>query len=115
MWKFWSRSDRWRTKRRARKRPTAAARQRRILLERLEDRSLLAQLINSGTAADVVYTLPASANTVFLEDDGTSGNGMLQLRSGSGTFDTTVFANPAGSLTINRGSAADSITINNLP
>src|SRR5687767_1840141 len=98
MWNFWSRSDRWQTKRHARKKQLASARHRRILIERLEDRSLLAQLINSGTAADVIYTLPASANTVFLEDDGTVSNGQLQLRSSNGTFDTTVFANPAGSL-----------------
>ena len=69
----------------------------------------------TGTAADVIYTLPATASTVFLEDDGASGNGMLQLRTSSGTFTTTIFANPTSSLTINRGNASDTITINALP
>ncbi len=76
---------------------------------------MLAALTNIGTAADIVYTLPAAVDTVFLEDDGTSGNGMLQLRSANGTFDTTVFANPSGSLTINRGNAADTLNVNALP
>jgi hypothetical protein len=93
----------------------ARARNRRLIFEAFEDRTLLAVLVNTGTAADVIYTLPATASTVFLEDDGVSGNGMLQLRTFSGTFTTTVFANPTGSLTINRGNASDKITINALP
>jgi hypothetical protein len=100
---------------RLRFRRRAARRNRRLLFEALEDRSLLATLVNTGTAADVIYTLPATTNTAFLEDDGTSGNGTLQLRSSNGTFTTTVFANPMGSLTINRGSASDTITLNGLP
>src|SRR4051812_22724771 len=87
-------------------------RQRRLVFERFEERALLATLVNTGTAADVVYTLPATADTVFLEDDGTSGNGMLQLRGAGGTFTTTVFANPTGSLTLNAGNVSDTITIN---
>jgi hypothetical protein len=85
----------------------AAARHRRIFVERLEDRSLLAQLINTGTAADVVFTLPASASTVIFANN--------TLTSTNGTFDATSFSNPTGSLTINRGNAADTITINALP
>src|SRR5262245_10202029 len=88
---------------------------RRLIFEHFEARALLATLVNTGTAADVIYTLPATASTVFLEDDGASGNGMLQLRTSSGTFTTTVFANPTGSLTINRGNASDKLTINALP
>src|SRR6185437_10752875 len=38
-----------------------------------------------------------------------------QLRSTNGTFDTTPFVNPSGSLTINRGSAFDTITVSALP
>src|SRR5262245_42707582 len=64
-------------------------RRRRLILEHFESRTLLATLVNTGTAADVIYTLPATASDVFLEDDGTSGNGMLRLRTNSGTFDTT--------------------------
>src|SRR5437763_1836350 len=92
----------------------AAARHRGVVFEPLEIRSLLATLTPTGTTADVIYTLPAAADSVFLEDDGTSGNGMVRLRSSNGTFDTTVFANPSGSLTINRGNAADNITVNGL-
>src|SRR5947209_7306478 len=97
-----------------RRRPRPKGRHRRVMLEQLEDRSLLAVLVNTGTAADVIYTLPPTADNVFLEDDGTSGNGMLQLRSSNGTFTKTVFANPTGSLTINAGNASDTITINAL-
>ena len=105
------------TGRRSRKRhrPICALRWRRLVFEHYEPRTLLSVLTNTGTAADVVYTLPATANQVFLEDDGTSGNSMLQLRSANGTFDTTVFANPGSSLTINRGNASDTITISALP
>lgn len=93
----------------------AAPHHRRIRVEPLEERSLLAQLVNVGTETDVVYNLPASASVVFLEEDGTIGNGELQLRSTNGTFDTTTFNNPSGSLTINRGNSADTITISALP
>src|SRR5580765_1121393 len=91
--------NRRRSDQRKRYRGVAAARNRRVLLEVLESRSLLATLINTGTASDIVYSMADPADTVFLEDDGTSGNGLLQLRSSSGAFDTTVFANPTGSLT----------------
>src|SRR4051794_25015367 len=109
-WPIGARSDRRRRFARA-----AARRERRVMIEPLENRALLAALINAGTATDVIYTMPAGADTVFLEDDSASGNGMLQLRSGNGLFDTTVFANPAGSLTINCGDPADALTINSLP
>src|SRR5207253_257384 len=92
-----------------------APRLTRLLGEPLEPRMLLATLANSGTTADVIYNLPATTNAVFLEDDSTAGNGMLQLRSATGTFNTTAFANPSGSLTINRGNVADTITVNALP
>src|SRR4051794_25725721 len=70
-----------RSRRRKQKRLYCALRWRRLTFEHYESRVLLAVLSNTGTATDVVYTLPATANQVFLEDDGTSGNGMLQLRS----------------------------------
>jgi hypothetical protein len=75
----------------------------------------LASLTNTGTTADVIYTLPAAADAVFLEDDGSPDNGMLQLRSTSGAFDTTVFANPVGSLTIKCGNASDTLQVSSLP
>jgi hypothetical protein len=93
----------------------SVAGRRRLLFEHCEPRWLLATLVNTGTSDDVVYTLPAGTDSIFLEDDGVSGNGSLQLRSTNGVFDTTVFANPVKSLTINRGDAADAITLNSLP
>jgi hypothetical protein len=92
-----------------------APRHRRLCFEPLEDRSLLAQLVNTGTAADMVFTLPAAAGVVYLEDDLTLGNGISQLRSTNGTFDTTTFVNPTGSLTIHRGTASDSLSVSALP
>jgi autotransporter-associated beta strand protein len=73
--------------------------------------------ISGSTAANLVFNLPAiiaSLNNAFLEDDGTTGNGKAQLRSGNGAFETTVFKNPSGSVTINPGSNLDTITINAL-
>jgi hypothetical protein len=64
----------------------------------------LQPVVNSGTAADVVFNLPAGSYNAFLEDDGTPGNNMSQLRSSTGAFETTSFTNPTSSLTINAGS-----------
>src|SRR6185436_18152292 len=44
---------------------------------------------------------------------GVSGNTLSRL-SGA-TFELTDFANPTGSLTINRGNVADTLTVNALP
>jgi hypothetical protein len=77
--------------------------------------TLLSPVINNGTASDVVFNLPAGPSAAVLEDDGVSGNGMTRLRSSSATFETTDFTNPTGSLTINRGNAADTVTVNALP
>src|SRR6267142_5621168 len=79
-------------KRRSRKTRAAADRSRRVCFELLESRTLLAPLINSGTASDVVFNLPVGPNAVIFEDDGIAGNGISQLRSISGSFDTTTFA-----------------------
>jgi autotransporter-associated beta strand protein len=68
---------------------------------------------NSGNATDIIFNLPAGPNAATLGDDGTSGNTMSRL-SGA-TIETTDFANPTGSLTINRGNAADTLTVNALP
>jgi CSLREA domain-containing protein len=73
----------------------------------------LEPISNTGTASDVVFELPAGPNAATLGDDGTPVNGISQL-SGS-TFETTNFANPSGSLTIKRGDAADTVTVNALP
>src|SRR4029453_281517 len=68
---------------------------------------------NTGTATNVIFELPAGPNAVTLTDDGTGGNTMSRL-SGA-TFETTDFANPSASLTIKRGSAADTVAVNALP
>src|SRR5450432_1937932 len=57
-----------------------------------------AVLANTGSAANMVFNLPAGADDAILED---AGNGTMQLRSANGTFETTVFNSPTGSLTIN--------------
>jgi hypothetical protein len=75
-----------------------------------------AVITNSGTAADIIYNLPGGDgnNLAILEDDGASGNGMSQLRSGNGSFNTVVFANPANTLTINASNDGEKITVNNM-
>jgi hypothetical protein len=73
----------------------------------------LEPLTNTGTATDITFNLPAGPNAVTLADDGTGGNTLSRL-SGA-TFEATDFANPTGSVTINRGNSADSLLINSLP
>ncbi|HMQ04014.1 MAG TPA: Ig-like domain repeat protein [Pyrinomonadaceae bacterium] len=75
----------------------------------------LEPISNTGTVTDVIFNLPAAASNAVLEDDGTSGNGISRLRSAIGTFETTDFTNPTGSVTINRGNAADALTVSSLP
>ena len=40
---------------------------------------------------------------------------MSRLRSNNDTFESTTFADPTGSLTINRGNATDTMTMSDLP
>ena len=75
----------------------------------------LAPITNAGTASDVIFNLPAGGSVVTLGDDGTSGNGLSRLSSTPATFELTDFANPTGSITINRGNAADTLAVNALP
>jgi hypothetical protein len=75
----------------------------------------LEPITNSGTAADVIFNLPVAASNAVLEDDGTAANSISRLRSANGTFETTDFTNPTGSITINRGNAADTLTVTALP
>jgi predicted outer membrane repeat protein len=70
----------------------------------------LAPLTDSGTAADMVFNLPAGTVGASLQDDGTSGNGKSQLSSTNSTFETTTFTDPTHSLTINGGGGTDTIT-----
>src|SRR5207244_3608413 len=73
----------------------------------------LEPIVNSGAAMDIVFNLPIGPNTVTLGDDGTGGNQLSRLSAS--TFETTDFANPAGSLTINPGNSSDALTLNALP
>lgn len=73
----------------------------------------LEPITNSGTAADVIFNLPAGPNAATLADDGTGGNTLSTLSAA--TFEATTFANPTGSVTINRGNAADTLAVNALP
>src|SRR5439155_23069339 len=70
--------------------------------------------VTGSTATNLVFNLPANASTAFLEDEGVTGNNIAQLRSSNGTFETAVFTNPSGAVTINRGNTADTLTLNNL-
>jgi autotransporter-associated beta strand protein len=64
------------------------------------DYTHLKPIDNSGTAADIVFNLPAGAQA-SLEDSGTATDGISQLRSLNNSFELTTFANPTNSLTIN--------------
>ncbi|HUE73617.1 MAG TPA: CHRD domain-containing protein [Pirellulaceae bacterium] len=65
-----------------------------------------------GTVADVIINLPTTDgnNQAILEDDGVAANGLTQLRSGNGTFETTVFPNPSNSLTLNTGDDGETVS-----
>lgn len=69
-------------------------------------------LFTGGTVSDIVFNLPAGAVQASLEDDGTPGNNIVELVSGNGAFESTTFAAPTNSLTINAGGGTDSITAN---
>ena len=73
----------------------------------------LEPISNTGTATNIIFNLPAGPNAATLADDGTSANTLSRL-SGA-TFETTDFANPTGSLTVNRGNASDTLTVDALP
>ncbi|HXD85480.1 MAG TPA: lectin-like protein, partial [Urbifossiella sp.] len=69
-------------------------------------------LTPSGPVANLIFTLPTGGSNASLEDDGSLGNNISQIRSVSGTpFETSTFQNPTNSLTINRGSAADTLVV----
>jgi autotransporter-associated beta strand protein len=65
--------------------------------------------MTGSTVGNLVLNLVAGVNDqAVLEDDGTAGNGISRIRSLSGAFETTSFANPTASLTI---SANDGDTV----
>lgn len=70
--------------------------------------------ITAGSVGNLTIQLPVGASDAILEDDGIAGNGISQIRSGNGTFATTKFVNPTGTLSIATGNAADTLAINDI-
>ena len=70
--------------------------------------------MTGSTISDLTFNLPSTADVAVLEDDGVLANGNSQLRSVTGTFETTVFGD-VSSLTVNLGEGSDQLTINRLP
>ncbi|MDT8424115.1 MAG: calcium-binding protein, partial [Desulfuromonadales bacterium] len=62
--------------------------------------------------ANIVFNITAGADEAVLENDPTAGSS--RLRSVNGTFETTTFVNPTGTLTINLLGGGDTLTINAL-
>ncbi|MFO0813423.1 MAG: hypothetical protein U0796_09400 [Gemmatales bacterium] len=62
----------------------------------------------SGTLyTNLDINLTFNADQAVLEDDGVTGNGISQLRSLNGSFETTIFQNPTAGLTVNMFSSDD--------
>lgn len=70
----------------------------------------LEPITNTGSATDITFNLPAFTNSATLGDN---GDGLNRLSGAN--FELTDFANPTGSLTINPGTTADTLTVNALP
>jgi autotransporter-associated beta strand protein len=71
--------------------------------------SALAPLTDTGAAGVEVFNLPAAATvTAVLQDNG--GSPQLVSTDATPTFESTTFAGPSGSLTVNAGGGTDSIT-----
>ncbi len=69
-----------------------------------------------STITNLVFNLPSGGTSALLGDDGTPGNGISQISNTGGTsFETTTFSNPLHLLTINRGSATDTLSVAALP
>ena len=68
----------------------------------------LEPVTNTGTVADAEFILPATDDHAVLED---IGGGQLRLRSATGTFETTTFTIPTGSVTVRGGDGADRIEV----
>ncbi|MBA4019281.1 MAG: hypothetical protein C0483_19115 [Pirellula sp.] len=73
----------------------------------------LEPLVNTGSAANIVFTLGAAADHVVLEE---VTPGTLRLRSTDAvpTFETTTFTAPTTSLTLRTGDGNDTITVSPL-
>lgn len=73
--------------------------------------------MTGSTVTDLIFNLPTggSGSNAILGDDGTTSNSISRLSSSPTAFESTDFTNPSGSLTINRGHTADTLTINATP
>ncbi|MCB9940311.1 MAG: autotransporter-associated beta strand repeat-containing protein [Planctomycetaceae bacterium] len=76
-------------------------------------------LINAGSVEHIIFELPPGETSAVLEDaDPTDVDptlaGKLKLWSPDGHFETTIFPNPSGSITIRGGNGTDTISIASL-
>jgi hypothetical protein len=71
-------------------------------------------LTRSASAA-LTFQLPPVSNAVVLEDDGGVGNGATRFRASNGTLTPVEFASPTNSLTLLRGTEADTLVVNEAP
>jgi len=71
--------------------------------------------MTGSTVTDLIFNLPGTGSNAILEDDGTPANTFSTFREAASGFELTTFQNPSGSLTINRGNASDTVTINATP
>ena len=63
---------------------------------------------NSGTVANAVFNLPATGDNASLV---ISSPGMLTLSSSPATFESTTFATPSSSLTVNANNGDDTLSV----
>ncbi len=73
----------------------------------------LEPILNTGSATNIIFNLPAELNNATLSDDGISGNNLSRLLGA--TFESTTFATPTESLQLRRGTVNDGLSINALP
>lgn len=74
--------------------------------------------LDVGSVSDLAFQLPSGyASGAILQDDGIAGNSLTQLRGDfpQPYFPTVTFANPIGSLSIQRGHAASTLDVATLP
>jgi hypothetical protein len=71
--------------------------------------------ITGSTATNLIFGLPSTPSLAVLEDEGTVGNNIAQLRSGNGAFLTTLFTNPSGGASFIPISSSETFTVNSLP
>jgi hypothetical protein len=73
--------------------------------------------MTGSTITDLIFNLPGADDQAILEDDGTPSNGISRIRSQNPTptFETTKFADPQGSLTVNMGGDNGQLTVAPLP